>query len=138
MGDRILSRGSCLTCGNPLTKRWQRRCCSKSCAAKRTPIRPQDGANNGNFKNWRSKSRVHYVREFYARNPEKLHAQQLVAGALRRGQMVRARTCSACGVPCKADAHHPDYTRPLEVVWLCKKCHCAANAPRRDRVAARG
>jgi hypothetical protein len=27
-----------------------------------------------------------------------------------------------CGAT-KTEAHHTDYSRPLDVVWLCKHCH---------------
>jgi hypothetical protein len=27
-----------------------------------------------------------------------------------------------CGEP-KVHAHHEDYSRPLDVTWLCQKCH---------------
>lgn len=45
--------------------------------------------------------------------------------AVRRGELVAAKACERCGEvePFSMDAHHPDYTRPLEVVWLCRSCH---------------
>lgn len=117
----------CATCAGPLTKRWQKRCCSKSCAARQTPIRSQAGADNGNFKNWRSKERTRYQRQFVALNPEKRRAQQIVADAIRRGELVRPDRCASCLRDCKPDAHHPDYAAPLRVEWLCKTCHRAAD-----------
>ena len=30
--------------------------------------------------------------------------------------------CSKCGNP-KAEKHHHDYSKPLEITWLCRKCH---------------
>jgi hypothetical protein len=32
------------------------------------------------------------------------------------------RPCERCGAS-KSEKHHPDYTKPLEVVFLCRRCH---------------
>lgn len=40
---------------------------------------------------------------------------------LRRGKLIR-KPCEKCGAA-KAEMHHEDYTKPLEVNWLCRKCH---------------
>jgi hypothetical protein len=40
---------------------------------------------------------------------------------LKRGKITR-EACKSCGEE-KAEMHHPDYTKPLEVVWLCRRCH---------------
>jgi hypothetical protein len=46
-----------------------------------------------------------------------------VMNALNSKKLVRPRNCSVCHKPCKPQAHHFDYSKPLEVVWVCKACH---------------
>lgn len=48
-------------------------------------------------------------------------AQSLLWKAIDRGEVVQ-QPCEVCGCE-KADAHHPDYNKPLEVMWLCRKHH---------------
>ena len=47
-------------------------------------------------------------------------AHQQVAKAIRKGEILK-QPCIKCGL--KAVAHHPDYSKPLEVIWLCKAHH---------------
>jgi hypothetical protein len=39
----------------------------------------------------------------------------------QRGRLER-QPCRLCGDP-GSQMHHPDYTKPLEVVWLCPQHH---------------
>ncbi len=58
------------------------------------------------------------------RRGEAYAANMAVAYALRKGRLVRPTECEECGragVP--IDGAHFDYSRPLEVRWLCKSCH---------------
>lgn len=48
-------------------------------------------------------------------------AQRAVMDAVRIGTLI-PMPCQACSHH-KAEAHHQDYTRPLWIVWLCKKHH---------------
>ena len=57
------------------------------------------------------------------REPEKTKARKAVRRALESGRLVR-QACGRCGNH-KAEAHHPDYSKPLEIEWLCRKCHAA-------------
>lgn len=59
-------------------------------------------------------------------NPERKRATGLVGKALRRGKLTRL-PCLVCG-EAKTEGHHPDYSRPLDVVWLCNRHHRAAHA----------
>lgn len=43
--------------------------------------------------------------------------------AVKSGKLIRPDKCSKCGCDCKPEAHHEDYTKSLEVTWLCKDCH---------------
>lgn len=56
-----------------------------------------------------------------ALNPEKYKARTAVSNALRSGKLKR-EPCVMCG-NVKSQAHHEDYSKPLEVEWLCFECH---------------
>lgn len=44
--------------------------------------------------------------------------------AVRDGRLVRPKSCAWCGnTEQRIHGHHPDYARPLMVVWLCSRCH---------------
>ncbi len=44
-----------------------------------------------------------------------------VARAVKKGTLVKV-PCERCG-EVKSLAHHEDYDKPLDVVWLCQPCH---------------
>jgi len=52
--------------------------------------------------------------------PQRKKAQTKVYQALKSGKLIK-QPCFMCGE--NAEAHHPDYSRPLDVVWLCNVCH---------------
>lgn len=63
-------------------------------------------------------------RKWLDANPEKRAAQVAVSNALRRGKLVKG-PCAHGPDGCKGriEAHHADYTKPLEVTWLCSHHH---------------
>lgn len=54
-------------------------------------------------------------------NPEKRLAHQKVSNAIRDGRLKKG-VCMFCG-EIKADGHHVDYSKPLDVIWLCRTHH---------------
>ena len=41
---------------------------------------------------------------------------------IRQG-IVKRLSCEICGSDKNVEAHHDDYERPLEVLWLCRTHH---------------
>ena len=60
------------------------------------------------------------------RFPEKFKARYVLNNAIRDGKIVRPLMCR-CGSTGRIEAHHIDYSKPLEVIWLCKPCHVKAD-----------
>lgn len=70
-------------------------------------------------------------------NPEKHCAHQLVHQALKRGRLTKPTTCARCeAVTPHTQAHHSDYTKPLDVEWLCRICHAEEHRAQPDRSSA--
>lgn len=52
---------------------------------------------------------------------QKYRARDLLHDAVIRGE-VQKRNCEIC-LADKTQGHHSDYAKPLDVVWLCMRCH---------------
>jgi ribosomal protein S27AE len=59
----------------------------------------------------------------YRADPTKASLRALAAYAVRKGRLVEPGTCEVCGSSGPLERHHDDYTKPLEVRWLCVVCH---------------
>ncbi len=98
-------------------------------------------------KSWRLESRKEYrskwekenkdfCRKYYKKRYEKLrvdpefkkkrNARCAVHRAIERGELER-QLCEVCKQR-MGEAHHMDYDKPLEVSWLCRKCHAKSHA----------
>jgi len=60
---------------------------------------------------------VKYIQE----NKAAYVARYKLSNAVRDGRVKRL-PCEFCGDE-KVHAHHDDYSKPLDVIWLCPKCH---------------
>ena len=119
----------------------------KSCRAELQRLRYHEdpSADKKKSHEWKranpEKSREHN-REYYLRNaeeckalrrerreqyPERLLAQNELARAIRKGKVIRPDECEECGrhkdVCGLLDGHHGDYSKALDVEWLCRSCH---------------
>lgn len=68
-----------------------------------------------------SQRRELYERE-WDRHPDRMKARNAVSNAVRDGKLEK-RPCAFCEATEGLEAHHHDYTKPLEVTWLCRPCH---------------
>jgi hypothetical protein len=63
--------------------------------------------------------------KWHAANQHKIKAHTKVRNALCDGKLIR-KPCEVCG-ELRAQAHHDDYSKPLDVRWLCTKHHAEAH-----------
>jgi hypothetical protein len=73
----------------------------------------------------RKAATLEYQRRARSTHPDKFKARSAVSNALRDGYLQR-QPCEKCGNE-KSQAHHPDYSRPLDVEWLCFRHHREAH-----------
>jgi hypothetical protein len=58
------------------------------------------------------------------RNKLKSRTHSVASRAVRAGKITPKSVCEGCGKKHpRLEKHHPDYSKPLEVQWLCPKCH---------------
>lgn len=65
----------------------------------------------------RERRRINAFKEY---TPEQCHG--IVQRAILNKQLTQM-PCESCGASRHIEAHHDDYSRPMDVRWLCKSCH---------------
>lgn len=90
-------------------------------------------------KAWRAANperHLDHARADRKRNREKVNARGVTHRAIKRGALARPDACQRCGRADRAiEAHHADYTKPLEVEWLCQPCHTEVHREARSVAA---
>lgn len=61
---------------------------------------------------------------------ERVNARAMVSWHVKTGN-IEKQPCSICGEKASV-AHHEDYAKPLDVVWLCRPHHAARHVQMRD------
>lgn len=69
-------------------------------------------------KSWK----ITYQRIVRKTHPEKYHCRQIFGKALKKGLVIK-QPCEICGLLENIEGHHEDYSKPLDVIWLCFKHH---------------
>lgn len=70
-----------------------------------------------------NRQNAEYLRRYRAENPKKYRAHQMVGRAVKEGTLVKLDKCEVCANGLGIEGHHDDYDKPLEVRWLCSRCH---------------
>lgn len=103
-------------------------CCRAAAIANRMTrieyYREYDRARFGTGRRQQSLSRRQ--RRYRESNPIKNAARAAVNRNVRSGALVK-KPCEVCGAT-DVDGHHDDYSKPLEVRWLCRKHHLELHA----------
>jgi len=85
---------------------------------------------SGYYKKWYKKNgrnrAIDYtdaINEWIKNNPEKVKAKSILNSALISGTIIKPKRCCKCNNITRLSAHHKNYNKPLDVLWLCSSCH---------------
>lgn len=79
------------------------------------------------------KTAAKFMCDYRRRNKEKVQARNKVYYHVKVGNITKPTVCSACGCNGKIEAHHQDYSKPLDVVWLCGQCHIGEHNAKQEQ-----
>lgn len=99
--------------------------CSIHCLNVRNGRKASENAKGENNRNWKggiAKNHYAYKLRDKARHPLQHKAREAVQAAKRNGTLI-VEPCNFCGINEKVQAHHEDYSKPLDIKWLCALCH---------------
>jgi hypothetical protein len=68
----------------------------------------------------RIKLAAEVTKAWRAEDKRRNKAHSAVAYAIKKGILTRT-PCICCGAE-KSEGHHEDYSKPLDIIWLCRKC----------------
>jgi len=117
----------CSICGKKMYRINQKKNTKcKECYVKRNKVKvsresrekqkTKDNYNRGN--------RTEQSKRYRKKHHEKFVAHGIVSRAKQKGILIKPKYCAMCGIETsELEAHHDDYSKPLEVQWICRKCH---------------
>jgi len=85
--------------------------------------------NIKNCKKWRQENKEKWskiLRTQYKKqhklDPHKLNSRSALQYAVTTRRVIKRNSCEICHNG-PTHGHHEDYSKPLEVIWLCQNCH---------------
>lgn len=106
--------------------------CSRSCSSRGKRVtRDQTGDKNSNWKGGITCSES--VMASRKKHPERCLARNAIYRAVKNGVIKRPKECDICCAAGPITAHHDDYSKRMEVEWLCNPCHKKADKRIKDK-----
>jgi len=113
-------RGECRSCTKVYMAKYQK----ENMESYRMYEKKYRDANSEKVKKGYSKSYMRNKKKILEkrRGSPQTKARSAIFHLLRKSEIVK-ETCFVCDSTKNIQAHHPDYSRPLHVYWLCRECH---------------
>lgn len=133
--------GKCKICKNAYVSEWRnknydrktetdRKWSEKNSGRKKESIRLWRKRNSEKVSEYRKQSYLRnyqHIREYHVlwreQHPDKKQCHMLLNEAVYSGNVTKPSSCQICEATGNLHGHHHDYTKPLDVWWLCPSCH---------------
>lgn len=136
-------RGRCERCGKRM-RNSRAAHCSVECAQEARASAEETIRARNMLRSLADDERRRRLREYQntRRSKDKLQstARRAVQRAVKSGKLTKPRACPVCKrrLPAKLiHGHHEDYNRPLDVRWMCQRCHAAEHRWAKARAGPR-
>lgn len=100
---------------------WCKECCSRSRKKYYYANRKKVIDRTSEYRKNNPEISIKSFHNYKEKHPERIIAHNEIRRVMKAGELVRG-SCEVCGQS-NAEAHHDDYSQPLEVRWLCKTHH---------------
>lgn len=68
-----------------------------------------------------------YNKKTRLKYPDRVKCRSSILTAIRSGKIKKRNSCEIC-YNGPTHGHHEDYSKPLDVIWLCSRCHAMLHA----------
>ena len=85
--------------------------------------REQDSLYEKKKAKWQEIDWKKYINIYRLTEKENHDSRVKLGRAIVNGILERKKICEICKIDKSYEAHHHDYSKPLEVIWLCRTCH---------------
>jgi predicted transcriptional regulator len=76
-------------------------------------------SQRANQNRWRAKNKE-FLRDYDKKHKVEINARQI---ARRKVKIPIGKLCDICNKWRAIQRHHPDYSKPLDVLFVCRSCH---------------
>lgn len=112
-----IKRKKCIDCDKRLDKKEKRpilKVCCRECLRKRD--REYQRIKRATLIGYKTEE----YRKWRVKNPDKYEAHKKFMNIRKK---IKKQPCQDCGRKTNVQAHHPDYSKPFDVLWVCPIHH---------------
>lgn len=120
----------CKKCQDEYTRKWRAEHPERYAATRRAWLdknkEQQKQYGRERYFSGRYKRSKHYkqtAESWRKQNREKRNASAAVYQAVKAGKISKPTHCEMCSQPAYLVGHHEDYSKRLDVKWICQSCH---------------
>lgn len=71
----------------------------------------------------RAKNYAQVIMVWQKNHPVERKVRHIVERAIQKGELTRPLYCALCGRESRIQAHHEDYSKAFDILWVCASCH---------------